>query len=72
MKIQSRIGIIYEFIYNENNCEVSAKVKGKTYYSFTDEFKNKNDFTTFNRTFKNKKYYFKKGKFIKDEVLNKK
>nr|YP_010041394.1 hypothetical protein J6738_mgp16 [Pisolithus tinctorius]QPA36172.1 hypothetical protein [Pisolithus tinctorius] len=67
LKIQSRKGIIYEFNYSENKCEVYAKVKTSIYYSWIDEFDNKDDYETFCRTFKNKKYYFEKGRLIKEE-----
>jgi hypothetical protein len=68
----TKLGIIYEFNYYENKSEVFAKVDGKLFYSFIDEFEDKNDITTFNRTFKYRKYIFVNSELIDVKRIPKK
>ena len=67
----SPLGTVLEFTYYENKSEIIAKTNTDVIlYSFEDEFENKNDLTTFNRIFKNRKYYFVNSKLVKLENIS--
>jgi hypothetical protein len=66
---RTNLGLIFEFTYSDNKCEVKAKVNNETYYQFTDEFNDPKEITTFSRLFKNKKYYFVNSELVKYEKI---